>query len=40
MTEILLTVIIILLIINIVIALTKKQIVCKPNVWKDCYAKK
>lgn len=39
MTEILLTVIIILLIINIVIALTK-TIVCKPNVWKDCYAKK
>ena len=38
MTEILLTVIIILLIINIVIVLTK-TIVCKPNVWKDCYAK-
>lgn len=38
MTEILLTVIIILLIINIVIALTK-TIVCKPNVWKDCYAR-
>lgn len=34
----LLTVIIILLIINIVIALTK-TIVCKPNVWKDCYAR-
>ena len=40
MTEILLTVIIILLIINIVIALTKNKSSMQTERLEDCYAKK